>query len=190
VIEFLESDLPVQDIGLAFIYCDHKENLSQSVDYFIRPIVRQLVERMRTIPNVVPALYHRYCGKETRPTCTEYLDLLQSLAKEYSEVYVVIDALDECVDEKGQIIWSDLLTQLGGSVPNLRLLYTSRDIDDSIGGILKRSTRIEIRATNADIEAYVQAQVESNNHLLQFCRQDSALRNKIVQAVVSKAEGM
>ncbi|KAI9783263.1 MAG: hypothetical protein M1839_004103 [Geoglossum umbratile] len=189
VIEFLENDLPVRGIGLTFIYCNHKENLLQRIEYFIGAIVRQLVERRQTIPKDVRTLYEKHHGKGTKPTCAEYLELLQSLTKECSEVYVVIDALDECIDKNGQIIWNDLLTKLKDSVSSLRLLYTSRHIDD-LAGILAGSTRIEIRASEADIRAYVQAQVKSKHLLFEFCRHDSNLQNDILQGVVTKAEGM
>ena len=189
MVEFLENDLPVQGIGLTFIYCNHKENLLQRIEYFIGAIVRQLVERRQAIPKDVRTLYEKHRGKGTTPTCVEYLELLQSLTKEYSDVYVVIDALDECIDKKGQIIWNDLLTKLKNSVSNLRLLYTSRHIND-IAGILAGSTRIEIRASEADVRAYIQAQVKSKHLLFEFCRQDSNLQNDILQVVVSKAEGM
>lgn len=69
-------------------------------------------------------------------------------------MYIIIDALDECINRKGEIIWNDLLTKLKDFVSNLRLLYTSRHIDD-IAGILAGSTRIEIRASEADIRSYV-----------------------------------
>ena len=189
MVEFLENDLPVQGIGLTFIYCNHKENLLQKIEYFIGAIIRQLVERRQAIPKDVRTLYEKHRGKGTTPTNAEYLGLLQSLTKECSEVYVVIDALDECIDKKGQIIWNDLLTKLKNSVSNLRLLYTSRHIND-IAGILAGSTRIEIRASEADIRAYVQAQVKSKYPLSEFCRQDSNLQNDILQVIVSKAEGM
>jgi len=104
-------------------------------------------------------------------------------------VYVAIDALDECIDKNGHIIWNGLLFKLRSSVSNLRLLYTSREIED-IAGILAVSTRIEIRAIEADIQAYVQAQVRSAESLLQICEQDAELENKIPQAIASKAEGM
>lgn len=104
-------------------------------------------------------------------------------------MYVAIDALDECIDKSGRIIWNGLLSKLRSSVSNLRLLYTSRDIED-IAGILTGSTRIEIRAMEADIQAYVQAQVKSAESLLQICEQDAELENKISLAISSKAEGM
>jgi hypothetical protein len=189
VVEFLESDLPVQGIGFAIIYCNHKDNLSQRFEYFIGAIVRQLVERRQSIPADVRTIWSKHRGKETMPTRDEYLTLLRSLSKDCSEVYIVIDALDECIDKNGQIIWNTLLAELKNSVPNLRLLYTSRNIDDT-SGILNGANQIEILSTDADVRAYVEAQVKSKDILLQFCRQDSNLLNDILQEVVSKAEGM
>jgi hypothetical protein len=189
VVEFLESDLPVPRIGLAFIYCNYEKKLTQSIEYFLGAIVRQLVERRPAIPKEVRTLYEKHRGKEIRPTCEEYVALLRSLAQECSEVYVVIDALDECVDKNRGTIWNGLLSQLKSSIPNLRLLCTSRDIED-IAGTLSGSTRIEIRATEADIRAYVQAQVKSEASLLQICQPDPHLQNKIPQAIASNAEGM
>lgn len=115
--------------------------------------------------------------------------MLQFLAHECSEVYVAIDALDECIDKNGRTIWNELLSKLKSSVSNLRLLYTSRDIED-FSGILTGSTRINMRASEADIQAYVQAQIRSAESLLSICERDAELENKIPQAIASKAEGM
>jgi hypothetical protein len=189
VVEFLENDLPFQSTGLAFIYCDHKEYLSQSTEYFIGSIVRQLVERKSLIPSEAYALYKQYHGKEARPTYEEYADLLQSLAKNYGEVYIVIDALDECIDKGGEIIWIELLGKLESSISNLRLLYTSRHIDDTTG-ILKRSSRMEIRASQSDIELFIRAQACSKPLLRHFCNEHPELENEIIGTVATTADGM
>jgi len=191
VVEFLERDLPVRGVALAFVYCNHKEKLSQTIEYFVGAIVRQLVERKAVIPECVRTLYEKHRGKETNPTLAEYLELLRLLAKECSEVYIVIDALDECVDKGGQPIWSDLIIKLQASMVNLHLLYTSRDMDiHDTAGIFRNSTVIPIRATETDIRTYVRGQLQSKNVLLQFCGQDPTLQEDILQAVVSNAEGM
>lgn len=57
MVEFLESNLPIQDVGIAFIYCNHKERQSQTVEYFVGAIVRQIVERRPVIPEDVRTLY-------------------------------------------------------------------------------------------------------------------------------------
>lgn len=148
-----------------------------------------MVERRPAIPYEVRSVYEEHRGKETKPTCQEYVGLLQFLAHECSEVYVAIDALDECIDKNGRTIWNELLSKLKSSVSNLRLLYTSRDIED-FSGILTGSTRINMRASEADIQAYVQAQIRSAESLLSICERDAELENKIPQAIASKAEGM
>ena len=95
----------------------------------------------------------------------------------------MIDALDECIDKRGLLIWNDLLSDLKNSASNIRLLYTSRNIDDT-AGILLGSTVIEICADGADIKTYAQGQLQKSV-LLQFCRNDPDLQNNILQAVVS-----
>jgi hypothetical protein len=117
------------------------------------------------------------------------LNLLQSLSNEFSELYVVIDALDECIDKNGEMIWKDLLTSLKKFATNLRLLYTSRHID-GIGRAAPGFTCIEICASDADMRAYIQAQIKSKSFLSKFCQQDTNLQNDILEVVVSKAEGM
>ena len=189
MVEFLERDLPVRGVALAFVYCNHKEILSQTIKYFVGAIVRQLVERKAVIPDYVHTLYNDHRGKGTNPTLTEYLDLLQLLAKECSEVYIVIDALDECVEEGGQSIWSKLIRKLQESMVNLHLLCTSRDMDIR-DTVLRNSTVIPIRATETDIRTYAREQLQSKDNLLQFCQQDPTLQEKILEAVVSNADGM
>jgi len=61
---------------------------------------------------------------------------------------------------------------------------------EDFAGTLAGSTCINIRASEADIQAYVQAQVKSAESLLQICEQDAELENKIQQVIASKAEGM
>lgn len=191
MVEFLEKDLPLRGVALAFVYCNHKEKLSQTIEYFVGAIIRQLVERKAVIPDYVRTLYGNHRGKGTNPTLTEYLELLQSLAKECSEVYIVIDALDECVEEDGQPIWSNLIRKLQASIVNLNLLYTSRDMEiRDTAGIFRNSTVIPIRATETDIRTYAREQLQSNDDLLQFCQQDPSLQEDILQAIVSKAEEM
>jgi len=180
--------LPIRKIGLAFVYCDHKRNQSQQLEYFISAIIRQLVERKQTIPECVQTLYERkkHCG---RPNLNEYLELLQSLSIEYTEVYVVIDALDECIDKIRETIWNDLHSNLKERVTNLRLLCTIRHIQH-IGRTSPGSSHIEIRATGKDMTTYIQAQIKSQTGLSIFCQRDANLENDILRALISVAEGM
>ena len=191
MVEFLKKDLPIRGVALAFVYYNYKEKLSQTIEYFVGVIMRQLVERKTIIPDYVHTLYKDHRGKGTNPTLTKYLELLQLLAKDCSEVYIIIDALDECVEKGGQPIWSDLIIKVQASTVNLNLLYTSRDMDiRHIAEIFRNPTVIPIRATETDIRTYAEEKLQSKNVLLQFCQQDPTLQEDILQAVVSNADGM
>jgi Cdc6-like AAA superfamily ATPase len=189
VVKFLEQDLATQKVGVAFVYCDHKSNDVQQHEYFICAIIRQLIERKQILPEYAQTLYENHITTQSRPTPDEYLSLLQSLSKEHSEVYVLIDALDECINKDREMIWNKLLIDLRENVNNLRLLCTSRDMD-VMGTALSESTCIEIRASDGDMRVYLQGQIQSSHSLVRICRDDTSLENEILQVVVAKAEGM
>jgi hypothetical protein len=179
--------LQAQNAALTFIYCDHKENLSQSLEYFLGAMVQVVIRQMIEIPEDVYKLYLEHRKKGTNAGEGEYINLLQSLTKDLSTVYVVVDALDECVDKTGSPIWAKLIRTLKNSVPNLRLLYSSRQIED-IADVLAGSALIEVEAGDDDIRSYVRAQVRSRPYLADFCMRDAELQEKIVEAVLSGSQ--
>ncbi|OJD10599.1 hypothetical protein AJ78_08434, partial [Emergomyces pasteurianus Ep9510] len=189
VVEFLESDLPTQGLGLAFLYCDHKSRLLQTVEYFLGAIIRQIVERRLAIPEDIKTQFQENRGKGPSASSKCLPGLLKSLANECSEVYIVIDALDECIDKNGNSIWNCLLKELKHSASNLHLLCTSREIDD-VSGILAESSSIDVRADDVDIQSYIQKQIHDNNTLSQLCKKDPTLKDRILETVTPKADGM
>ena len=189
MVEYLEGQLQAQNAALTFVYCDHKENLSQRLEYFLGAMAQVAVRQMIDIPEDVSKLYLEHRKKGTNAGDKEYMNLLRSLTKDLSTVYVVIDALDECVDKAGWPIWAELIRTLKNSVPNLRLLYSSRQIKD-IAGVLAESTCIEVEARDDDIRSYVRAQVRSRHYLADFCMRDAELQEKVVEAVLSGSQRM
>lgn len=161
----------------------------QTLEFFFSAVARQLLEQKLTIPEDVSHLYRKHCGKGTLLTLTECLELLRSLANDYSEVYIVIDALDECIGQEKEPFWSDLVNQLKACIPNLHLFCTSRHIED-VGAVMQSATQIEICASEADIKAYVRDKLKSKDNLVELCHQDPYLQEHIVSTVTSKANGL
>jgi hypothetical protein len=124
VVKYLEDQLP-QNATLIVVYCDHKEYQSQNLKYFLGAMIRMAVHR-QNIPDDVSKLYLKHHDKGTNSSEREYTDLLQSVTKGRSMVYVVIDALDECVDKNGRPIWVQLIRTL--KIPFLTYAcYTPQD---------------------------------------------------------------
>jgi hypothetical protein len=146
-----------------------------------------MIIRWQNIPDDVSNLYLKHHEKRTEATVEEYSGLLRSVTRVSSMVYIVIDALDECVDENFKPIWVQLIRTLKNSVSNLRLLYSSRPIED-VAGVLAGSTLIEVEASDDDIRSYVEAEVKDQDYLADFCMQDAELSENIVEAVLSASQ--
>ena len=131
------------DSSLAYLYCDHKQHSQQKPQDLVRNIVKQIfrAETFSTYPSPRPRsplddMYERRLtyilssGSLVPPTLSECMQYLSSALGLFSRVYIVIDALDECID-------GDHLIRLLGSIhdlnPNTYFLITSRFLDGFLG---------------------------------------------------------
>ncbi len=80
--DFLEEDLPILDDGLAIVYCNHKENLSQKVESLIATVTRQLLERGPVLSKELRRLYEKYPGRQRKPGFHDHLGILKSVAND------------------------------------------------------------------------------------------------------------
>ena len=131
------------DSSLAYLYCDHKQHSQQKPQDLIRNIVKQIfrAETFHTYPSPRPRsplddMYERRLtyilssGSLVPPTLSECMQYLSSALGLFSRFYIVIDALDECID-------GDHLIHLLGSIhdlnPNTYFLITSRFFNGFLG---------------------------------------------------------
>jgi hypothetical protein len=131
----------------------------------------------------VRALYER-CGDGKRsPSSSELSSLLQSEARNFSKLFIVIDALDECpsVDD----MTSKFLLELQKT--SLHLLITSRPhLKSVIEQLLPDAIRLEIRAHDEDIRTYLDEQFRKK-HQLRLLVKDTT---EIIKKITEKAKGM
>ena len=120
-----------------------------------------------------------------------------SLIEDLSQVYVVFDALDECLEQERK----DILSFITGivTVPGpccVKVFVTSRREMDIAKAFEDRCIpTIPIRADNvaADIEAFARSQVEklrAGEHGKTLYVTSDDLQDKIVQTLAAKADGM
>lgn len=132
----------------------------------LRSIIRQL--SVSPLPEEIRVLYDRHCQRGSEPSLEELITVLnctiQSLAQ---DVYIVIDALDECPhqDNKGQ---RDLLVQcvkiLRKTHPGLHLLVTSRpepDLERELRSVANCDFDVE-KLMRSDVERFVKVTLEDH----------------------------
>lgn len=185
IVNKLQIQQSSRDVGLAFAYCNYKEHDIQTLENLIGSLVQQLVQCYGAIPDEIRLLYTEYGARKIQPSEDEFSRALLSLIGKFSNVYIVVDALDEC-NPKTRSRFIEKLLELP---TNLRLLCTSRHLGD-IQEAFADASHLEIRASDADVTLYVEAQILQVPKLVKFCKKAGDLQSTIVEKLVMKAKGM
>jgi hypothetical protein len=121
----------------------------------------------------------------------EYLGLLKAEMRRLTEIFVVIDALDECPSEKGGGTREILLEALSHLPKNVKFFFTSRKLP-SIKDSLKSDVQIRIEAREEDLHNYIENRVNESSDLKRAvdlrCRQDASFRETFFNTLVNQAQ--
>jgi Cdc6-like AAA superfamily ATPase len=128
-IDYLRREVSSNTIGVAYIYCNYKAKADQNTTGLLAAILKQLVQTQSSIAEPGTRLYNDHADR-TRPSLEETFVALQSALTDYSTVYIVVDALDECQEKDGTR--SQLLAKLRDlqRKADMRLMVNSRPIRD------------------------------------------------------------
>jgi len=126
------------------------------------------------------------------PSDGQYISELKALIKSYHEVFIVIDALDECnLQHREDFI--EILRELTVSLPCIKIFITSRPENDIESAFTAQKTPvILIKAGDVgkDIGAFVRGRVEEWVHdkKLQIKRED--VKREVISTLIDQAHGM
>ena len=112
------------------------------------------------------------------------------------EVWIVLDALDECSTRRGHATEGLLswIKDLVNSLSNVHILMTSRqehDIEEGLRAILDEDELVSIQSDliNEDINAYILNRVKKSEALKRW-RKHEDIQEEIETALMKKANGM
>ncbi|CAG8957981.1 hypothetical protein HYFRA_00000324 [Hymenoscyphus fraxineus] len=177
---------------LVYFYFSFQDTNKQKTTVLLRTIIKQLVNQLGSLPGSVLALYESY--KFSQPPIDRLLSVLHVLLElpVSSEVFLVLDALDECPNDKAE---RDQLCQIliqikGWGLQKLHTIITSRPEDDLKKSLtpLATSTPISIEdsVVKSDIQLFVKASL-SQSKLKEW---PADFRNEIEETLVNGAHGM
>ncbi|RSL54244.1 hypothetical protein CEP54_009975 [Fusarium duplospermum] len=186
---FCPEDLTTRFLGdkktsIAYIYFNFRRHNDQKLINLLACILRQSIQHLDRIPDSVNALETK-CNNR-RPSLDELVRTLQSVAAGFSRVFIVVDALDECQASEG--CRARLLSELFElqTKCGVNIFATSRFIPDIID-TFEHVTKLEIRASNEDVERYVKGRIE---HLQPFVRRNKQLQEEIKLGISAAVDGM
>ncbi|OPB44479.1 hypothetical protein A0O28_0027980 [Trichoderma guizhouense] len=178
-----------QTTSVVYLYFDYKrQQHEQKTEHVIANLVKQLCLKLmrRGFPPEVEELYNRHEERMTRPLIKELSEVLVSLIKSFSRIFIIIDALDECEDNDGSR--TRLLNQLFSlqEETHLNLFATSRPIP-SITKRFQKCLLREIIPSHNDVTLFL------GNYMSQlpsFVTGDIELQVEIKTSIVSAIDGI
>jgi NACHT domain len=185
-IDHLYRTTQCNDIGVAYLFCSYKAQTDQNASSLFAALLKQLVQSRPDIAVPVTQNYEHHIKQRSRPSLDEILRVLQSICLNYTTVYIVVDALDECADRdgtRGQLI--DKLRELQAKT-DVRLLFTSRSIPE-ITQKFQSNLVLEVRASEEDVRRFVAGQMP---RLPNCIRRDDELKQAVQNKIVEAVDGM
>ncbi|UKZ83618.1 hypothetical protein TrVFT333_011427 [Trichoderma virens FT-333] len=187
VVEYLNSKFYNDSkTGIAYIYCNFKKQEEQKAADLLASLLKQLAQSRPSLSNSVKSLYGSHQTKRTRPSLDEISKELQSIAVLYSNVFIVVDALDECqASDSSRLKFLSEIFSLQEKC-GVNLFVTSRFIPE-ITEKFERSISLEIRASEHDVRRYMDDHI---SRLPSFVRRNSDLQEEVKTGIASAVDGM
>jgi Cdc6-like AAA superfamily ATPase len=196
VIEYLITSFLAQP--LLYFYFDFTDAGKQTLDNVLRSLISQLYHKRKETQKLLDSLFSSCDNGRRQPTCESLCKVFLQMIEEVKEVYIVLDALDECRTRKGPLsegllawIWS--LSNL--KQRNVHLLVTSRPEHD-IMSVLRQLAQsdedimpIQSDLIEDDIRSYVYTRVRTSDGLKRWKSRPDVL-NEIQSVLMEKAQGM
>jgi hypothetical protein len=116
--------------ALAYFFFDGRDGQKnlQQVHSLIRSIIAQFAAPYGGIPATLAKLYQSCHDGRSQPSVESLQSILFTILEAFNDVYIVLDALDECAERKELLKWiKDMTSWRKGK---LHLLGTSRQVED------------------------------------------------------------
>ncbi|KAJ7726452.1 ankyrin repeat-containing domain protein [Mycena maculata] len=183
VIREVSTSTDVQPSAIAYFYFDFRDERRQRPDVMLRSIIFQLSSQSTPPYRSLSQLHDKMSS--VPPHDEDLLQVLDELLSELGRSYIILDALDECVESDFHRIVEFLKSLLGGSTERpFHLLFTSQP-RQLFNEAFNTVTCIELQSgvTGNDIRSFVEKGV---SHLKGW----AGRAEQVTDQVVDKSNGM
>ena len=189
VIEHVTSSPQIQTAGqksrVAYAYCQYKDAEIRTTGEILSSLTQQVARQHSSLPDVIRTFYYDKIEPQKVITIEDYTQLLLDLAQPSVPAYIFIDALDECSDNTRE----ELLDVFPILKPAYKIFVTSRSNVNPCQS-LEDFVRVQLRADESDVRAYLKANIRRRKRLARFCTQDPLLESEMITTISEKASGM
>lgn len=179
-------------LATLYFFFDFNDPQKQDAELMLRSLLRQLLNMKAKVPTSMYALFESCRNGHSQPTLHEVLEVVQQTLLDFSHVYLVLDALDECAQRPGLLQLLKLIAEW--KLPGLHLLLTSRkewDIETSLGTYIAEENTVclQSKVVDGDIQRYVRQRLSDDINLAKWSK-DAEIKQEIEIALMRGALGM
>ena len=154
---------------LAYFYFIFNNSEKQTCGGLVRSLVAQLFGQSLESSKTMEALFVECADGQRTPTHHSLVQALRDLSQKFEQVYLVLDALDECVEIPAVI---SLIQEIRGwHDPNLHILVTSRKeviLERSLLLLTTDQVHVQNTLVDADIKLHVRECLRKDHELSQW----------------------
>jgi hypothetical protein len=179
------NNLNRQKVGVVFYYFDYNIK-DQTAGNVVKCLLKQLVYQLGPLPPILESAYDSWVRDGVKPSQNLFSDVLVACSKQFSLVFIVLDAFDECPNsERSELVnHLDLFSQA-----QLRVFLTTRPHVRELDRVKKSlqasdSDILEIIAQGEDVEKYLARKMDERAEDI-----DEELRTAIVEKITLGLQG-
>lgn len=180
--------------AVLYHYCNFQDPTQRTCADIVASLVDQLLRQGNVLPETILRMYKE---ESRRPRNTAPLDILatalKNLVATFDDVYLLVDALDECADVEELLSLLDMLSQW--QMPQLHVIVTSQRhktiIVDCLEQLVPSENRMDmvLAAGEEDIRSHIYHFLSNDVRLLRrWSTAFTNLMDEIVQTLVQKAD--
>jgi hypothetical protein len=155
----------------------------QLVDSLIRSLIAQFASPYGGIPATLAKLYKSCHDGKSQPSVQSLQSVLFTILESFNDIYIVLDALDECTERKDLLKWIKEMTSWRKG--KLHLLATSRpeeDIAEPLRSLDPDHVYIKQDLVTHDIEMYIDCILDGEASFKQWSNEIKAtIKNTLLE---------
>lgn len=196
VTECLNRNGPDPRKAVVYFFCTYRTPRTLEPSAMLSAIAVQLAWQSEGAYDVLESYYEELLGASSLPkevTTDRLGDVLKEMIGSFSQVYIIVDGLDECgghIEGSLKVLRSLALDRNNSRQYQLNLALLSRDelaIQEKLKG---HFDCIEITAHTEDLELYVAAELENHIASRKLRIKDVSLKDYILTELVNGAKGI
>ena len=179
--------------GIAYFYCDYKDEQSQDTISILGSLAAQLARQSFECFELLRGLYNRChpgLGQSSAVELDLLVDAIAQMGRKFRDVFLIVDALDECGKRVIEVTKTFANLQAAEVCHNVKLALFSREEEDIAHFLSRGFDHIRIAARSRDLSLFVAGEMDKleKDGVLEI--NSLILKENVRHQLVAKADGM